>query len=94
MSLIEPAARGLPGPGETLTGDYVERLGHKAILQSLANLRTFPCVQTLEERGRLHLHGAYFGVADGRLEVLNEATGEFEVVAAEAHAAALRAPRF
>jgi carbonic anhydrase len=94
MSLIEPAARALPGPGDNVTGEYVESLAHRAVIQSLANLRTFPCVKTLEERGRLHLHGAYFGVADGRLEVLNTATGQFEAVSPEEHAAALRSPRF
>jgi carbonic anhydrase len=94
MSLIEPAARALAGPGDAVTGDYVERLAHRAVLQSLANLRTFPCVRTLEERGRLKLHGVYFGVADGKLEVLDEATGTYVAVAADEHAAALRSPRF
>ena len=41
-----------------------------AVIQSLANLRTFPCVRILEQKGRLKLHGAFFGVADGRLLVL------------------------
>ena len=94
MSLIEPAARGLQKPGDVVTGDYVEQLAHRSVLQSLTNLRTFPCVRTLEERGRLHLHGVYFGVADGKLEVLNEAIGSFEPVSAIEHAAALRSPRF
>jgi carbonic anhydrase len=94
MSLIEPAARDLPGPGDQATPEYIEKLAHRAVMQSLTNLRTFPWVRTLEERGLLNLHGVYFGVADGRLEVLNTATGEFEAVAAEEHAAALRTPRF
>lgn len=94
MTLIEPAARALPGPGEQVTAEYLEALGHRAVIQSLINLRTFPWVKTLEERGLLHLHGVYFGVADGRLEVLDEATGRFEPVAPEEHAAALRTPRF
>ena len=52
----------------------LEREGIKA---SLENLRSFPCVRTLESRGRLHLHGAYFEIAAGRLSVLNEGTSEF-----------------
>jgi len=52
----------------------LEREGIKA---SLSNLRSFPCVSTLESKGRLHLHGAYFEIAPGRLSVLNEGTGEF-----------------
>ena len=95
MSLIEPAARALPeGPGDVVSGAYVEQLAHRSVLQSLANLRSFPCVRTLEERGRLTLHGVYFGVSDGRLEVLDEASGTFRAVAPEEHAAALRPPRF
>ena len=93
MSLIEPAARRLGQPVEPFA-DYVERLSQEAVIQSLANLRTFPCVRTLEQRGRLKLHGAFFGVADGRLLVLDESTGRFGPVAGDDHAAALRDPRF
>lgn len=52
-------------------------LEREAIKTALRNLRTFPCVQTLEGRGRLSLHGAYFDIASGTLLVLNDATGEF-----------------
>jgi carbonic anhydrase len=52
----------------------LERAGVK---QSLDNLRTFPCVQILEQKGRLQLHGAYFEIASGQLEVLHPATGQF-----------------
>ena len=38
---------------------------------------TFPCVRILVERGKLHLHGAYFGVATGALLLRDPATGEF-----------------
>jgi carbonic anhydrase len=44
---------------------------------SLANLRTFPCVQTLEGRGQLRLHGAYFAIGDGVLHILDETSGNF-----------------
>lgn len=92
MKLIEPAALGI-GAVEA-SPDYVERLAHASIHNSLENLRTFPCVKTLEERGRLKLHGAYFGVADGKLEALDEATGEFVAVARERHAEAFGGARF
>ncbi len=93
ISLMEPAARRLP-TAEGPTSDYVEALARESIKQSLSNLRTFPCVSILEQKGRLKLHGAMFGVADGRLLVLNEADGEFHPVADEDHAAAFREPRF
>lgn len=52
----------------------LEKEGIKA---SLANLRTFPCIQILEGKGRIALHGAYFDIAGGALSVLNQATGQF-----------------
>jgi carbonic anhydrase len=75
-------------------GAYVERLALESIKQSLDNLRTFPCVKTLEERGLLALHGAYFSVMDGRLLTLDPQTGVFGVVGANAHMAAFSEPRF
>ena len=39
---------------------------------------TFPCVRILVDRGKLSLHGAYFGVATGRLLVRDPQTGRFE----------------
>ena len=38
---------------------------------------TFPCVKILVEKGRLQLHGAYFGVATGTLLVRDPDTGTF-----------------
>ena len=48
-----------------------------AVRVSIANLRTFPCIQEKEKRGTLKLRGAFFAINDGILHVLNEATGEF-----------------
>lgn len=59
---------------------FVEQLALESIKQSLVNLRSFPCVKTLEEKGRLALHGAYFGVMNGQLRVLDPQTGEFQQV--------------
>ena len=50
------------------------------MFRSLENLMTFPFVQTLAGRGELHLHGAYFGVAEGSLFVLDQAAKEFRSV--------------
>src|SRR5690606_19546816 len=44
---------------------------------SLKMLMTFPCVRILVERGKLSLHGAYFGVATGVLLVRDPESGEF-----------------
>jgi carbonic anhydrase len=93
ISLIEPAAAKLGQRAEPIEA-YAERLGRASIIYTLANLRSFPYVAEGEKAGRLVLHGAYFGVADGRLYGLDEATGRFHPVAAKAHAAALTDPRF
>jgi carbonic anhydrase len=90
MALIEPAARSLAAePGGPGRGSYLERLELAAIELSLANLMTFPCIRILVERGRLSLHGAYFGIATGQLLVRDPGTGRFSPVGGEA----LRATR-
>jgi carbonic anhydrase len=94
IKLLAPAAEKLGAPTEPL-GTWSERLTRESIKQSLNNLRSFPYVHTLEQRGWLSLHGAYFGVAGGELLTLDEKTGEFEQLASEAHRSALGAtPRF
>ena len=52
----------------------------EAVKVSLANLRTFPWVIEREAAGRLTLHGGHFSIAEGRLDVLDEAEGEFRPV--------------
>ena len=49
----------------------------EAVKVSLANLRTFPYVRQREMAGYLKLHGAYFGIAEGVLHILDETTGAF-----------------
>ncbi|MGV3555250.1 MAG: carbonic anhydrase [Croceibacterium sp.] len=49
-----------------------------AVKVSLANLRTFPCVQEKEKRGTLTLRGAYFAISDGILHLLDERSGQFK----------------
>ena len=81
MSQIAPAAESL-GPRAKEEGEgYLRRLEFASVELSLKNLMTFPCVRLLVERGKLHLHGAYFGVASGRLLVRDPESGRFEPVA-------------
>jgi carbonic anhydrase len=80
MSLIGPAAERVGPRGSDAEG-YLARLELASIEHSLANLMTFPCVRILVERGRLSLHGAYFGVATGILMVRDPETGTFAPVA-------------
>jgi carbonic anhydrase len=78
MSMLDGArdrlVAGTPGQSNSELSHALEQEGIKV---SLANLRTFPCVQILEGKGRLALHGAYFDISTGQLSILNEATGTF-----------------
>lgn len=60
--------------------DFTVRIEKAAVFRSLENLMTFPFVRTLAERDELNLHGAYFGVAEGSLSVLDQAAKEFRQV--------------
>lgn len=70
MTLIAPAAEGLPSRNGESDHDYAERLARFSIRNSIENLLTFPCINILHSRGRLSLHGAVFDVTTGELEVL------------------------
>ncbi|WP_315702126.1 MULTISPECIES: carbonic anhydrase [unclassified Bradyrhizobium] len=58
--------------------DFVIRIEKAAIFRSLENLLTFPFVHKQVEAGTLQLHGAYFGVKEGSLFVLDKTTKEFK----------------
>lgn len=92
MRLMAPAAEKVgPRQGPSLAA-YLMRLEQANVANSLDNLRTFPLLRALIERGQLAIHGAYFGVATGELSVREEATGAFVQVAAGDHVR-LFAPR-
>jgi len=93
MKLMAPAAAKTPRGGLP-AAEYLTRLEQANVVNSLDNLMTFPPLARLIERGKVAVHGAYFGVATGELSVLDRKSGEFRRVAAEAHAKAFRAPRF
>lgn len=60
--------------------DAITQLEYESIRVTLENLATFPFVaEAMKERG-LKLIGARYGVADGGLELLDAATGEFKPV--------------
>lgn len=95
MDLIKPAADALGDPAKFGShADYLTALEHQSLLVTIANLRTFPCVNILAERGKLQLHAAYFGVATGLLTVYDEASRKFVNVAETDHARVFANPRF
>jgi len=80
MSLMAPAAETVGPRAGRPHAEYLEQLEKASIGNSLANLLTFPRLRAMVERGDLTLHGAYFGVATGKLTIRNPATGTFEDV--------------
>src|SRR3981189_1468408 len=60
--------------------DFTTRIEKAAAVRSLENLMPCPFVRTLVERGEMNLHGAYFGVAEGSLFVLDQVAKEFRGV--------------
>jgi carbonic anhydrase len=62
------------------TGDRLTACEHETVRVSLENLRTFPWIEERVADGRLSLHGAHYGIASGRLELL-AADGQFAPIA-------------
>ncbi|MCB5910946.1 SulP family inorganic anion transporter [Streptomyces pinistramenti] len=83
------AAAGRPGEGEVglaerPVADAHERLALVNVLQQLDHLRAHPCVARRVAEGTLTLHGMYFHVGEAQAYVLDEASGRFSAVRAEA----------
>jgi len=81
MRQIAPAAEAIgPRAPDERDGEegYLRKLEFASVELSLRNLMSFPFVKAAVEAGELELHGAYFGVASGRLLVRNPRTGQFE----------------
>jgi len=72
IKLLDPAReRVLADHPSAEPGELQECLECEGIAASLDNLRTFPCISTLEAQGRLSLHGAHYDIGSGDLKVLN-----------------------
>ncbi|ABA06045.1 carbonic anhydrase [Nitrobacter winogradskyi Nb-255] len=74
-------------PGEVIeqreretTKEFATRLEKAAVFRSIENLMTLPFVRRSVESGHLHLHGAYFSIAEGSLYALDQEAREFRSV--------------
>ncbi|MDX3928384.1 MAG: carbonic anhydrase [Shinella sp.] len=77
MGLLKPSAAQIQ-MNEVLTAAERQRaLERVSIRNSIANLRTFPCISIQEGRGKISLHGAWFDISTGELWVMDPATGDF-----------------
>jgi carbonic anhydrase len=77
MRLLAPAAEAIADNALMTPGERQTALERISIRYSIANLRTFPCVRILEEKGKLSLHGAWFDISTGELWVMDRTSGDF-----------------
>ena len=77
MNLLKPAAEQIQNNDAMTASERQTALERISIRNSIKNLRTFPCVRILEERGKLKIHGAWFDIGNGELWVMDSETGDF-----------------
>ena len=94
MKLMAPALERAGPRGALSMDDYLCKLEEANVINSLENLMTFPRLRKRIEAGQVAIHGAFFGVATGRLSVLDHVSGKFRPVAEEDHARLFAQPRF
>ena len=80
IQLLDDAREDVAARYGTAGRDAERAMEMAGVKVSLANLRTFPCVEELEKRGRLKLRGAFFAISDGVLHLLDEEAGAFAPV--------------
>lgn len=73
IELLSPAVEQVPADD----ADRNAAVERASVLLSMKRLMSFPFVATRVEAGRLTVNGARFGIADGRLELYDPATGVF-----------------
>lgn len=78
MGLLAPAAEALTENALMTPAERQTALERISIRFQIENLRSFPCVRILEEKGKLTLYGAWFDISTGELWVMNPQTGDFE----------------
>jgi carbonic anhydrase len=78
IALLDPAVERCAHDGHG--HDAQTALERETIKLSLERLMTFPFIAERVAKGELKLHGARFGIADGTLELLDSASGQFAVV--------------
>ena len=77
MSMLAPLAEQIQGSTALTQSERQTALERVSVRNSLVNLMTFPCVNILEGRGKLSLHGAWFDISTGELWVMDKDTGDF-----------------
>jgi len=77
MSLVRPAAEQIQSNDVMTAAERQTALERVSIRNSLDNLRSFPDIRSLEEAGKLQLHGAWFDISTGELWIMDATTRDF-----------------
>jgi carbonic anhydrase len=77
MNLVAPAAEQIQGNSVMTPTERQTALERISIRNSIANLRTFPYVKSMEEGGKLRIHGCWFDISNGELWVMDPKTRDF-----------------
>ncbi len=80
LEMLGPVSEEVGKYAHLTQGERQTMLERISVRRSIENLKTFPCVQILHEKGRLQLHGAWFDIAKGELWIMDEQRGDFEPV--------------
>jgi carbonic anhydrase len=81
VSIAQPAKESVLQALPTATlQKQIKTCEQQAVLVSLENLLTFPCIRKRVEGGSLRLHGWYFDIPAGDLLSYDPATEQFELV--------------
>lgn len=73
VELLRGARDAVRARHQTIDASAILAMELEAVRVSLKNLRTFPWIAKRENAGKLDLHGAHFSIAEGRLNLLDEA---------------------
>lgn len=77
MEMLKPAAETIQDSPLMTQSERQTALERISVRNSIDNLRTFPCVKILEDRGSLTIHGAWFDISTGELWIMDSDTGDF-----------------
>lgn len=77
MADVKEVVDTVPVPAGCSEHEHCTLVERASIVQSLANLRSFPWVNALEIKGELTIHGVWFDVALGELHCWDEASGNW-----------------
>lgn len=81
MSILnEPVKKVIDQCGCNDSDEAHFELEKDGVIHSLENLRTFPCLKALEDKGRIKLHGAHYDIRNGELRIYDQDSNTFKLV--------------